>query len=109
MFLARFSASPPASLLLARLALANGVRCCLWFYSRSFIAIRDWFNNIDYKFMTILQVLVFASRGTGLIAVYFLCFLIGGWLTLAMLAGLCFTLTPAGGAVDVPGGCVVDG
>lgn len=44
---------------------------------------------IDFRFVRILQVLVFArQRGTGLMAVYFFsCFLIVGWLTLAMLAG----------------------
>lgn len=63
---------------------------------------------INYRLSRIL--LVFARRRTGLIAVYFfLSFSIGGGLTLAMLAGfghaqgLCFTLKPGGGAVEVPG------
>lgn len=49
-----------------------------------------------------LQVLVFASRGAGQSAVFFLCFSLCGWLTLAMLArgqGPRFTLQPGGGAV----------
>lgn len=77
------------------LALANGaVLACV------LVADPPWrvccrLRNTD------LQVLVFASRGTGQSAVFFVIFIVC-WLTLAMLTrgqGPCFTLRPEGGAV----------
>lgn len=63
--------------------------------------------------------MVFARRRTGPIAVYFLCYSVDVVLPLtAMLVdlepsrlvqGLCCTMKPGDGAVDVPDGCVVSG
>lgn len=66
-----------------------------------------------------MLVLVFARRRTGPIAVYFLCYSVDVVLPItAMLVdlepsrlvqGLCCTLKPGDGAVDIPSGCVVYG